>query len=220
MNQAAQTARRYHWHSERATDLVCEPHAGIASQARGVCLDLTARASGETRLVSTGLTANGYSALMNDIRILRKHSGPVSRMAAVEAGGEQMVFAEFDAKEFHTHPVVSEDFSRSRYLEKVLWIVCDRKPETYENLLAVEGVGPKTMRALSLVSEVIYGAAPSYEDPARYSFAHGGKDATPYPVDRRTYDATIRFFDAVVRKMRLAPSERDTLLRRLSTRSR
>ena len=78
------------------------------------------------------------------------------------------------------------------------------KPKNYEELLAIEGVGPKTMRALSLVSEVIYGAKPSYEDPARYSFAHGGKDATPYPVDRPTYDSSIEFFSRLVAKSQLS----------------
>ena len=81
--------------------------------------------------------------------------------------------------------------------------------------MATEGVGPKTIRALSLVAEIIYGAAPSYEDPARYSFAHGGKDATPYPVDRVTYDQTISMLQNAVRRTRLAPPEKDKILRRL-----
>ena len=81
--------------------------------------------------------------------------------------------------------MIYDDFSKSKYLEKVLATVADQKPKTYEALVAMKGVGPKTVRALALVGEVIYGAAPSYEDPARYSFAHGGKDATPYPWTAR-----------------------------------
>ena len=77
--------------------------------------------------------------------------------------------------------------------------LCDQKPENYEKLLATPGVGPKTIRALALVAEIIYGAKPSYEDPARYSFAHGGKDATPYPVDRQTYDQTIEKLKALLK---------------------
>jgi len=139
-------------------------------------------------------------------------------MAAVQAGGEQLVFLELDDTEFHHHPVVNESFSRSKYLEKILWKVCDRKPENYEKLVAMEGVGPKTVRALSLVSEVIYGAKPSYEDPARYSFAHGGKDGTPYPVDKKTYDATVAFFEEVVRKMKVSPHAKEDMLARLNMR--
>jgi hypothetical protein len=101
---------------------------------------------------------------------------------------------------------------KSRYLEKILWQVCDMQPENYEKLLAIKGVGPKTMRALALVSEIIYGAEPSYEDPARYSFALGGKDATPYPVDRKTYDQTIELMKNAVRKTRFPQSEKRKIL--------
>jgi len=111
--------------------------------------------------------------------------------------------------EFKWHPVVNEDFSKSRYLEKILQLVCDVQPENYEKLLAIKGVGPKTVRALALVGEVIYGAEPSYEDPARYSFAHGGKDATPYPVDRETYDKTIAMLKDAVGRSRISPYEKD-----------
>lgn len=85
-------------------------------------------------------------------------------------------------------------------MERILWKLCDETPENYEKLLATEGVGPKTIRALALVSEIIYGAKPSYRDPARYSFAHGGKDATPYPINRRTYDQTIQKMEEISRK--------------------
>ena len=83
-------------------------------------------------------------------------------------------------------------------------------------MVATEGVGPKTVRALSLVGEVIYGAKPSHEDPARYSFAHGGKDATPYPVDRRTYDQTIATLAEAVRHSRMPPTDKDAALKRLT----
>jgi len=112
--------------------------------------------------------------------------------------------------------VVTEDFSRSRYLEKILALLCDIKPQRYEQLLAARGVGPKTVRALSLVGEVIYGAKPSYEDPARYSFAHGGKDGTPCPVDRETYDQTIATLAEAVRRTRMNPREKDNALKRLT----
>lgn len=79
----------------------------------------------------------------------------------------------------------------------------------------MEGVGPKTIRALALVSEVIYGAKPSYRDPARYSFAHGGKDAIPYPVDRDTYDQTIETLSGAVKKTHINTIEKDKILKRL-----
>src|SRR4030066_2378305 len=128
-------------------------------------------------------------------------------MISMRKGEEVLTLLELADTEFSYHPVVNEDFSKSKYLEKILRKVTEEKPQTYEEFLATEGVGPKTVRALSLVSEVIYGAKPSYEDPARYSFAHGGKDATPYPVDRVTYDRTIETMRQLAPKMKIGYSE-------------
>lgn len=215
MNTNTCMARRYHWFSRKAVDIVCEPHSGISSQSRASCLNLTAKESGETRKMSTELANTSYTGLMSDIRILRKHSGGLSKMAALKHGEDETIFLELKNTEFKTHPVMNENFSYNKYLEKILWTVYQRKPESYEKLVAIKGVGPKTVRALSLVSEVIYGAEPSYRDPARYSFAHGGKDATPYPVDRKTYDTSIAFFREIVRKMRISPLEKNKLLKKL-----
>ncbi len=208
MNAEKGTARRYHWYSEKITDLVNEPHSAIVSPLRTATLNLTAKESEKTREVSTALTQNNYFSLMSDIKILRRHSSDLSQSVAVQHGQQRLTFLNLENKEFHTHPVVSEDFSRSKYLEKILHKVSELKPKTYEKVLAIEGVGPKTMRALSLVSEVIYGAKPSYEDPARYSFAHGGKDATPYPVDRKTYDSTILFFSRLIQRLKVSAAEK------------
>ena len=196
--------------------MVCEPHSGIISQMRAPTLDLTAKESTKTRDISTELVQGGYNNLMKDIKIIRRHATPLSNMISLEAQGGQYTFLQLEDKEFQTHPVVFEDFSKSAYLEKIFSKACDVKPDNYEELLSLEGVGPKTMRALSLVSEVIYGARPSYEDPARYSFAHGGKDFIPYPVDRATYDSSIEFFTKVVQKMKVAPYEKRKMLARLA----
>ncbi len=192
MNIQTQAARRYHWYSKDIKDLICEPHSGITSEQKlKNVLNMTAGKSKENRQISTGLVSQSFNTLMKDIRLLRKYYTPLSQMMEVKKGQQRLKFLNLENKEFKWHPVVKEDFSKSKYLEKILWRLCDYQPENYEKLLAMEGVGPKTIRALALVSEIIYGAKPSYEDPARYSFAHGGKDATPYPVDCKTYDQTI-----------------------------
>ena len=217
MNMQNVTARRYHWHSANISDLVCEPHSGIVSQARqNSVLNLTSKKSTKTRKVSTDLVSSSYNSVMRDIEILRKHSSNLSRMISAKRGEEVLTLLELANTEFSYHPVVLEDFSKSKYLEKILRKVTEGKPNTYEEFLATEGVGPKTVRALSLVSEIIYGSKPSYEDPARYSFAHGGKDATPYPVDRITYDQTIGILSNAVRKSKIIPVEKDKALRRLA----
>jgi len=216
MNTENQTARRYHWHSEKVNDLVCEPHSGIVSVLKSRTLNLTAKESNDTRKISTELVQGNYKSLMKDIFILRKHSTSVSKTLALKFKDEKITLLNLENKEFKWHNVLLEDFSKSRYLEKILWQACERKPKNYENLLAFKGVGPKTIRALSLVSEIIYGAEPSYKDPARYSFAHGGKDGTPYFIDRTTYDSTIYFFENILPKMRIPISEKNKIFKKLN----
>ncbi|MCX7927085.1 MAG: DUF763 domain-containing protein [Candidatus Omnitrophica bacterium] len=216
MNIQNQTARRYHWYSEKITDLVCEPHSAIVSQRLSPTLDLTSRQSAQTRKISTELVQGGFNCLMKDIQIIRKYSCSLSKMVSFSpADNQRFTLLHLENKEFRLHPVLTEDFYKSTYLEKILSKVCQIKPANYEQLLAQEGVGPKTMRALALVAEVIYGAKPSYEDPARYSFAHGGKDSTPYPVDRKTYDSTIQFLQRVVIKSKVPWYEKNKMLSRL-----
>ncbi|MGC9599080.1 MAG: DUF763 domain-containing protein [Minisyncoccia bacterium] len=217
MNKEKRSARRYHWFSENINDLVSEPHSGISSPVvLNRVLDLTAKRSAAARQISTELVQAGYATLMKDIKLLRKYSSPLSQMAKFEnRAGEQLTLMNLATREFKSHPVVHENFAQSKYLEKILAKVVDRKPANYEKLIAIPGVGPKTVRALALVGEVIYGAKPSYEDPARYSFAHGGKDATPYPVDRNTYDQTIAILSSAVQKTKLLPDEKRRAIGRL-----
>ena len=89
------------------------------------------------------------------------------------------------------------------------------QPESYEELVAIRGIGPKAVRALALVSELIYGSAPSWKDPAKYSFAHGGKDGIPYPVDRRTYHRTIEIVENATRNANVGENEKTKAIKRL-----
>lgn len=217
MNIFYQTARRYHWYSESLQDLICEPHSGIASQVKVPVLDLTSRISTDNRNISRDLVNSSYNSLIKDVQILRKYSSELSQMIAVrhKESGTNLTLLNLKNTEFHWHKVATEKLFESRYLKKILWQVCEVKPKTYENLLALKGVGAKTIRALSLVAEVIYGAKPSYEDPARYSFAFGGKDGTPFPVDRITYDETIDFFRRIIQRLNISFSEKRFLFSKL-----
>lgn len=175
MNTNYGLARRYHWSSFLSyKDLTEEPHTGIISQKIfKKVLNLTAKESRENKVGIIKVINEENSLVKETIRILNR---------------EKNLF--LPNIEFKYHPVVEERFDLKRLknnLEKAQFL----KPKNIEELLLIEGIGPKTIRALSLVSEIIYGAEPSYKDPARYTFAHGGKDGTPYPVDRKTYDETI-----------------------------
>ncbi len=220
MNTEAGRARRYHWHSERAKDLIEEPHTAIMSDARVQrVLNMTARDSGKSRVISADLVSQPLPSLMRDIEVIRKHSSRLSQMAKLRKGEESLTLLNLEDREFKHHPVIVEDFSKSKYLEKILGKLVDAQPENYEELVATQGVGPKTIRALALVAEVIYGAEPSYRDPARYSFAHGGKDATPYPVDQKTYDRTIETLRQLVWKTRLPLLEKQKISKSLTAAS-
>ena len=89
------------------------------------------------------------------------------------------------------------------------------QPESYEELVSIRGIGATAVRALALVSELVYGAAPSWKDPAKYSFAHGGKDGIPYPVDRRTYERTIEIIGNATSAAKLGQKEKVDAIKRL-----
>lgn len=235
MNVENATARRYHWYDHLEApnpksqitnkssgfNFVEEPHTGIASQAfEKKMLNLISKKSRKNRELSKELAASSYNTLMKDVQLLRKHFSDYSKMVSYQYknknGPVQETLLELADPHFTTHPVVHEDFTKSKYLERILQRVTYEKPQDYESLLSIEGVGPKTIRALSLVSEIIYGADPSYEDPARYSFAHGGKDAIPYPVDTKTYDTTINILEKAIRKSKISVFDKEKALRRLN----
>jgi hypothetical protein len=112
------------------------------------------------------------------------------------------------------HAVLVADVN-PQYLQKILVKTYERAPDDFETLLGMEGVGGRTLRALALVSEIIYGTPASTKDPARFSFAHGGKDGFPYPVDTGTYDKTVEVLRAAVTKAGIDRSERVAALKRL-----
>ncbi|PIZ70635.1 DUF763 domain-containing protein [Candidatus Peregrinibacteria bacterium CG_4_10_14_0_2_um_filter_43_11] len=216
MNRKKRTARRYHWHSENVKDLIIEPHTGIASQSfENHMLNMTAKSGEQNRTIGVELTNSNATTMLKDIQLLRKHSSKLSQTISFKINEDQMTLLNLEDHDFHTHSVVSEEWVHSRYLDRILLKLVNDKPKNYEDLVATPGVGPKTIRALALVAEVIYGAKASYTDPARYSFAHGGKDHIPYPVDRGTYDQTIQTLEKAIRKTRLEPKEKNEALQKL-----
>lgn len=218
MNTANQTARRYHWHDsvKNQHNFVNDPHSGIAAQKTGTSvLDLTAEKSDKNRSIGMELINAGYNHVMKDVELLYKHKSSLSRMLALKAGTDKYTLLELGNKEFTHHKVEEETFNNSKYLNKIFTSITEKKPKSYEELVSLQGVGPKTIRALALVAEVIYGAQISREDPARYSFAHGGKDATPYPVDTATYDETIEMLKKAVGRTKFSYKEKSEAINNL-----
>jgi hypothetical protein len=191
MNAVNRYARRYHWLGEKVNDFVCEPEAAICSQARGEALNLVALESTRARDIITKVAAEEKpEKLVGQLKRLKTLNLP--RRAYISL----------------------EDIHPDR-LGKIFLAAYEHKPEGFESLLALEGIGAKTLRALSLISELVYETPVSLRDPASYSFAHGGKDGHPYPVDSKTYDSSIQFLAQAVEKAKIGDREKLEAFRRL-----
>jgi hypothetical protein len=191
MNENNRYARRYHWLGEKVTDFVCEPHSAICSQTRGKAFNLVAVESQPARDTITNITLEEKP---------EKIIGQLKRLKTLDLPSR--------------HHLSLEDIHPDR-LNKTLLITYEQHPQNFEKLLSLQGVGPKTLRALSLISELIYDAPVSLRDPARYSFAHGGKDGHPYPVDRKTYDRSIEILHQALEKAKVGDTEKIAAFRRL-----
>jgi len=191
MNETTRYARRYHWLGETVTSYVNEPHSAILSEAKGQALNLVAGESGPARNTIAEIAAGQKpESIVADLKKLKTLSLP-SR-----------------------HYLTTDDLHPDS-LSRILVSTYERQPGGFEELLGLAGVGAKTIRALSLLSELVYGVAPSYRDPARYSFAHGGKDGIPYPVDRETYDRSIELLRKAIGRAKLGIREKDEAVGRL-----
>lgn len=219
MNTSLRYARRYHWLSDTIRSFVVEPHSGIISDTTGGVLDLTAEKSESTRVCSVRIINQPPKQVMSDLRealrmarcLDRPTQGDLFDQAApVIASDETHVF-----RMPSRHWVSFRDIRPDR-LQSVLLSTYERHPENFEALVGLEGVGAKTLRALALMSEVIYGASPSFDDPARFSYAVGGKDGTPYPVNKIVYDDSIQILKQAIDKANIGITDRKESLKRLS----
>ena len=187
------SARRYHWLGARVTDMVREPHAAIASQAAGQhVLDLTAADSDRARDAATTL------AREEPDRVARE----LDRLTVLEMPRGHAVDVRRDVD--------------PRHLRKIMLSTYEAAPADFEALLGVRGVGPKGIRSLVLLAELLYGTPASTRDPARFSFAHGGKDGHPFPVDRQSYDRSVDYLRGAISRARVGRGDRVDALKRLA----
>jgi hypothetical protein len=191
MSDETSMARRYHWLSDNVRDYVNEPHAAICCDMVAPTLNLVAAESADVRSTSALLAGQKPELTLDALGHLPSLDMP------------------------RRHEISPRDIN-PRHLAKVLLRTYERAPADFESLLSIEGVGAKTLRALALTSELIYGTRASHHDPARFSFAHGGKDGTPYPVDRHTYDQTIEVMHQALNGARIDRNEKLHAFRRLA----
>jgi uncharacterized protein len=195
MNAQRRQARRYHWLWERAGSCVDEPHAAIEGQPQGPILNLTDRRAADTRAAEVAL-ATGAPELV---------TGTLVRLPHLKMPAH--------------HDVRVENLDLRR-LAGALRVAAERGPADFPELLLTPGIGARTLFALSLVAEVLHGAPSRFEDPARFSLAHGGKDGHPFPVPLRVYDQTLRVLKQAVEAAKLGNDERLAALRRLDEQAR
>jgi hypothetical protein len=192
MNEATGMARRYHWLSEGLASFVEEPHAAVVGKKAGLVLNLVAREASPAREVIPELAQRPPERLVGELKRAKRLKLP------------------------RRHELLLSDIDPTR-IETVLLRAYQSGAEDFESLLGVRGLGAKGLRALALLAELLYGAPASFRDPARYAYAHGGKDGKPYPVDLPTYERTIEVLRRAVRRARMGRDEELRALRRLAS---
>jgi hypothetical protein len=195
-------ARRYHWLSDNIDSFVCEPqNAIIADKRHHRVLDMTAKLSKSNQKISVDLVNDNPHHLIQDWAMLSK---PIY----------QRTLDNWKNVEIKNHSIKYLNMPRSINWKKMKEIY-DFQPKNYEQLLSLKGVGPNTIRALALISEIIYGEKPSWSDPVKFSFTVGGKDGVPYPVDRNAMDESTEIIRQGIKQAKIGNKERIYALKRL-----
>lgn len=196
------TARRYHWLSENVGSFVVVPHNAIVGDARrGIVLDMTAKESEDCRRTSVDVASESPAKVMRMISPTnQKMLDEWLPLKADEHEGKHKI-------DFLSMPInINWKAMREAY---------EFQPKNYEELLALKGVGPAAIRGLALIADLIYGAKPSWKDPVKYSFAYGGKDGVPYPVNRKAMDESIQMLKQIIGDARIGDKEKMYSLQRL-----
>ncbi len=188
MNDLTGTARRYHWHSASLSSFVNEPHTAICGENQGQILNLVSPEASDARRGIISIVHEEPNKILQQTRHLMMPSH---------------------------HDLRPKDIDLKR-LGSILWLAQEKNPGKFEDLLLLEGVGPRTLQSLTLVSEVIHGTASRFSDPARFSFAHGGKDGHPFPVPTKVYDETINILRSAVDKAKLGQTDKNEAIKKLT----
>ncbi len=197
MNVSERTARRYHWNSGHINSFVIEPHDAIVGDKKHEqVLNMTAQESEGARHVAVDVVNDGIERLRRLINL-----APTNQMTLTSWMG-------------------SPESEVLRMPWRINWKALKKayeiRPRKYEELLAIRGIGPATVRGLALVSEAIYGEKPSWRDPVKFSFAYGGKDRVPFPINRRAMDQSIQFLMEALESARVGDRSRLKAFSRLS----
>jgi len=187
LNDRNGMARRYHWHSASVSDFVADPHSGIVGQNQGTIMNLVDSKAHDAQLAMLDLTREHPEKLINGLRQLS----------------------------LPAHHEVRETNVDLKRLGAVLAVAYERDFHDFAELLLLENLGPRTLQSLALVAEVVHGTPTRFSDPARFAFAHGGKDRHPFPVPLKTYDETLTFLRTSLDAAKVGDTEKLDGFRRL-----
>ncbi len=230
MNPAQKKARRYHWCSTNIRSFVEEPHTGVVGENRGQILNLTDTKAAPARNSILEMSRENPDRMIQEIAQIGKPASEIILLqdGKVKPAEQGLLFPELESSVQQQqiqytgrsiempqhHDVLEQDVDLKR-LGGVLATAYQSQPQDFESLLLTPGLGPRTLQSLALVSEVIYGTPSRFTDPARFSFAHGGKDGHPFPVPLKIYDESIRILRESIEKSKLGYNDKSDCIRRL-----
>ncbi len=225
MNPNTKMARRYHWISNNLKSFVSEPHAGIISEYKSLhALNMTSSDSVENQKISVELAKGGVQNIKSSIYKIAEITKTADKRAntldswiasSTTVDNASSIFKVPDNERKSQY--LNEHYEMPRRLDwNVFRKVYDIQPQNYEQLISIPGIGPASVRALSLIGEIIFGTKASWQDPVKYNFAHGGKDGVPYPISRKTYDKSISYLYSAIEGAEMQKEERIKALKKLA----
>lgn len=236
MNVSEKKARRYHWSSEKLRSFVENPHTGVTGENKGLILNLTDINASSTRSKILSLTQENPDRIIREVKKMggseslqlelfddaEKNKNPPSNQNNISNEWQKTQILIKNDRNLvmpSHHEIRAEDVDLKR-LGAVLATAYESENTDFESLLLTPGLGPRTLQSLTLVSEVIYGTPSRFTDPARFSFAHGGKDGHPFPVTTKIYDESIRILGESIEESKMGYSEKSECLYRLEKTAR
>lgn len=236
MNVSEKKARRYHWSSEKLRSFVENPHTGVTGENQGLILNLTDINASSTRSKILSLTKENPDHIIREVKKMggseslqlelfddaEKNKNPPSNQNNISNEWQKTQILIKNDRNLvmpSHHEIRAEDVDLKR-LGAVLATAYESENTDFESLLLTPGLGPRTLQSLTLVSEVIYGTPSRFTDPARFSFAHGGKDGHPFPVTTKIYDESIRILGESIEESKMGYSEKSECLYRLEKTAR
>jgi uncharacterized protein len=215
MNQVNRMARRYHWISDKIKSFILEPHSGIISNYKSSnVLNMTSINSKDNQRICVDIVTDNIDNLRSSVhKVIHILTSNTRNTLDTWLIPEELVL---NSPHIDNNNLI-EHYEMPRKLDWNLFRrIYDIQPQDYEELLSISGVGPATVRSLSLIGELIYGTKASWQDPVKFNFAHGGKDGVPHPVARKIYDKSIRYLESAIEGAEIERDERIRALKKLA----